>query len=548
MRTKKSLVLLATAALAVAGLGTAAQAENILTVLRPSQWGAYNLNPFLGNSQRLEATVSAIYETLFFVNTVNGDVTDVLGTGYKWSNGNKTLTVTTRTGVKWNDGQAFSAKDVAFTFNYIHKYPALDLSALWSTGLQSVTAPNDTTVVFNFANKNTPILQYLANQAIVPEHIWSSITDPTTFTNQHPVATGPFMFDSYSLQAYSVVKNPNYWMKDKPYIDGIHWIVRLGADASLLAMLKGEADFTYSGYTDVKKDYAAKNPAVNLYYWPVTNGNYLYLNEAKAPFGDAKFRHAVAQAIDTSTVAARAYNGTANALNASGIIPAQQGQWLSAANKAAMWSYNPEKAKAELKAAGYKWDSAGNLLGKDGKKLPSFKILVGSGWLDFITMATVIGENFKQLGIATTIDQQSWGGYIAALQSAQYDMAISWGQGNGSSPYYFFYQDFAPEFSAKKVGDNATSNFTRYTNPVITNALKTFRETADLATQKKAVDSMVKVFLRDVPLIPLTDRNNFDDFNASRFTGWPSDKNPYNDGSPDDGIGARLVYLNVKPK
>ena len=548
MGKSRSRVMLVGAALAVAALSGAAQAENVLTVVRPSQWGAYNLNPFGGNSQHLEATNSAIYETLFFVNTVTGEIVDVLGTGYKWSNGNTVLTVKTRPGVKWNDGQAFSAKDVAFTFNYIHKNPGLDLSAVWATGLQSVTAPNDSTVVFSFANKNTPIFNYISNTPIVPEHIWSSIAEPTTFTNQHPVATGPFMFDTYSLQAYNVVKNPNYWMKDKPAIDGIHWIVRLGADSSLLAMLKGDGDFTYSAYVDVKKDYADKNPAVNLYYWPVANGNYLFLNGAKAPFSDPKFRHAIAQTIDTAAVANRAYNGSAQPLSSSGIIPAQQGKWLSDANKANLWTYNPEKAKAELKAAGYKWDAGGSLLGKDGKKLPSFKILVGSGWLDFITMATVMGGDLKKIGLDTSIDQQSWGGYIAALQSAQYDMSISWGQGNGSTPYFFFYQDFAPEFSAKKAGDNATSNFTRYVNPVMTSALKTFRETADTATQKKAVDAMIKLFLRDVPLIPLTDRVQFDDFNASKFTGFPSLANPYNDGSPDDGIGARLLYLNVKPK
>ena len=548
MKSTLSWKHFAVAATAALSLGAVANAENVFTVVRPIQWGAYNLNPYVTNDQHLQATNSAIYETLFFVNSISGDVTPVLGTSYKWSNGNQTMTVKTRDGVKWNDGKAFSAKDVAFSFNYLRKFPALDLNALWASGLKSVTAPNDTTVVFNFSVKNTPILVDLSNTAIVPEHIWSSITDPSIFTNQKPVATGPFMFDQYTLQAVRVVKNPNYWMKDKPALDAIQWIVKGGNDGALLAMLKGEGDFSYVGLADVKGDYADKNPATNLYFWPVNNGNYLYFNTTKAPFNDAKFRHAVSQAVNVDNVALKAYAGIAKGLSSTGVIPAQQGQWVSAENKAAAYDFNPEKAKTELKAAGYKWDAAGSLLGKNGKKLPSFKILVGSGWTDYITMATVIGEDFKKIGLSTSVDQQAWSAYAGGFTAANYDMGISWGWGNGSTPYQFFYKDFAPEFSAKKAGEASISNLSRYTNPVMTNAIKTFRETANLAIQKKAVNAMVKVFLRDAPALPLTDRMQFDEFNASKFTGFPSEKNPYTDGAPDDGVGARLVYLNVKPK
>ena len=48
------------------------------------------------------------------------------------------LTFTIRNGVKWNDGKPLTAADVAFTFNVMKKYPALDLNAVWSV-LSSVT-------------------------------------------------------------------------------------------------------------------------------------------------------------------------------------------------------------------------------------------------------------------------------------------------------------------------------------------------------------------------------------------------------------------------
>src|SRR5437588_460144 len=76
-----------------------------------------NFNPFAPSA--LDFTKGAIYEPLYIITTAGGGHSyPWLATGYKWTNGNKTLLVTIRHGVKWSDGQPFTAKDVAFTFNY----------------------------------------------------------------------------------------------------------------------------------------------------------------------------------------------------------------------------------------------------------------------------------------------------------------------------------------------------------------------------------------------------------------------------------------------
>ena len=512
-------------------------------VVRDNQWGAYNLNPFLPGDQHLLPTLSAIFETLFFVNSISGDVTDVLGTDYKWSKDALSLTVTTRKNVKWNDGQTFDAKDVEFTFNYVKKYPALDTSGVWNNGLASVKASSADSVTFTFTKANTPIFSYLAHLPIIPEHIWASISEPLTFTNQKPVATGPFVFDTYSVQALKVTKNPNYWMANKPSIDSVVWTVAGGNDGALLRLLKGEVDFGYVGITNPKADYADKNPAQNLVWWPVNNANFLYMNNAKAPFNDPAFRRAIAMSIDTKDVAQKGYNGVVAAADPSGVIPAQRGKWLNPTTKSA-YTFNLEKAKAALTSAGYKTNSSGALLNKDGKPFGSLKILVGAGWTDFIAMAQVVSENLKKIGLTTAIDQQQWSGYAGALQTGTYDMGISWGWGNGDTPYDLFYKSFSPELSAA-VGKQADSNLTRYTNATVTKALQTFRATSDAAVRKTAINQIIAQVMSDVPFVPLTDRSQFCLFNATRFTNFPSDKNPYNDGSPDDGIGARLMYLNV---
>lgn len=536
---------LALLTLALAAISPAAQAQgSTFTVVRSTQWGSHNLNPFLPGDQHLLPTNSAIYETLFYVNSINGRVTPVLGTASKWSADNKTLTVTTRSGVKWNDGQAFSAADAAFTFNYLKQFPALDTSGIWKSGLTSVKAAGST-LTFTFSAPNTPVFAYLANTPIVPQHIWSAVKDPLTFTNQKPVATGPFTFDSYSQQALRVLKNKSYWMPDKPAVDALVWLATSSNDAALLKLLSGEVDFGYVGISD-PKGFAARGPN-NVYWWPTNNINFLYFNTVKAPMNDPAFRRAVAGAINTQNVAQKAYAGAVPAASASSIMPGQQAQWLPASAKALLPKYDTAAADKALTAAGYRKDATGKRLGKDGKPLPAFKILVGAGWTDFITMAQVVGDDLKKVGITTTIDQQAWGSYSGGLQTGTYDMGVSWGWGNGATPYYTFNAAFNPDFSAP-VGKTAPSNLSRYTNPAITKALATFRSTSDAAAQKTAMSTIITTVLKDMPWVPLTDRTQFGLYNTSRFTGFPSAQNPYNDASPDDTAGARLLYLNVKPK
>src|SRR5260370_33614885 len=72
-------------------------------------------NPYSATSTGHVVTADALYnEPLLIFNILNPSQApfQVLATGYSWSNGGKTLTLTTRSGVKWNDGKPFSAPDM----------------------------------------------------------------------------------------------------------------------------------------------------------------------------------------------------------------------------------------------------------------------------------------------------------------------------------------------------------------------------------------------------------------------------------------------------
>jgi peptide/nickel transport system substrate-binding protein len=66
--------------------------------------------------------------------------------------------------------------------------------------------------------------------------------------------------------------------------------------------------------------------------------------------------------------------------------------------------------------------------------------------------------------------------------------------------------------------------------------------------QKAAVQAIAKNVMTNVPVIPITARTNFFDYNSKTFAGWPSAKNPYNAGEAPDNPGGKLVLINVHLK
>src|SRR2546425_10575099 len=222
---KRVLVLLLAVALTAAACGGHKSSSGSKTAVTISNeqgttWTC-GFNPFNSSVNFLSA--GTVYEELTFVNGLkSGQTTDWLASSYKWSNANKTLTFTIRKGVKWTDGTPLTAADVLYTFNLIKKYPALDLNASWAV-LKSMTQKGDQ-IVFQFKTAAVPYFYYIADQTpIVPQHIWSSIKNPTTYKDDHPTGTGPYTMSSCSPQVIKYKKNPSYLQSGKPAIDTVYY-------------------------------------------------------------------------------------------------------------------------------------------------------------------------------------------------------------------------------------------------------------------------------------------------------------------------------------
>ena len=335
----------------------------------------------------------------------NGATTPWLATAWAWSNNDRTLTFTIRSGVKWSDGVAFSAKDVLFSFNLLKKYPALDLNGDWSV-LSSVSAKGSDQVVFKFKTAAVPYFYYIADQTpIVPEHIWSTIKDPVTYLDPHPIGTGPYVMHTCDGANIQYTKNPTYWQPGLPHIETVNFPSYLSNNTANADLASGVDQWGSQYIPNIKAYYLSKNPNYHIWFAPTYNVN-IYINLTNPILSNLAVRQAMAYAIDRPAVSTIGESGYEPPSNQTSIVKPTFSSWYDAAQAAQYgnaYAYDPAKAISILKAAGYKKGSNG-IFAKDGKQL-SFTIINNGGYSDWVAAVNVIETDLKAVGISITAGQ-----------------------------------------------------------------------------------------------------------------------------------------------
>ena len=498
-------------------------------------------NPF--NSDVNFLSFGTVYEELTFVNGLkSGQTTNWLAKSYAWSNQNKTLRVTIRPGIKWSDGKPFTAADVLFTFNLLKKNEGLDLNAAWSV-LKDVKRSGDK-ITFDFKTSAVPYFYYIAAQTpIVPEHIWSTISNPVTYKDTHPIGTGPFKMASCSPQVIKYTKNAGYWQKGKPTIETVYYPAFTSNDPANQQLASGKAQWGSQFIPNIKSYYVSKS-ADNHYWFPPTVNVSIFINLKDPILKDVALRKAMAYAIDRKKVSEIGEYGYEPPSNQTGIVTPTFESWLDP-KLAHMYDYNPQKAIQTLQAAGYK--KRGNLFyTPDGKPL-SFRIINIGGYSDWVASVQVIQKQLAAVGIKITPENLSSTTYDADNYNGKFQLSYNGNESGGPAPYYELRQLLYSANSAP-IGKPAATNWERYENPATDKLIEQYAATADPKTQHEIVRKLEQVMVNEVPVIPVTEGVDWYQYNTRDLTGWVTPDNPYAQPAayvnPDWGV----VLLNLKPK
>jgi peptide/nickel transport system substrate-binding protein len=480
-------------------------------------------NPFNTGNIGNGITFGEIYEELTYVNTLkSGATTPWLATGYAWSNGNKTLTFTIRQGVKWSDGQPFSAKDVLFTFDLLKKFPALDLTSVWSV-LSSVSLKGANQVVFQFKTEAVPYFYYIADQVpIVPEHIWSKISNPVTYLDANPVGTGPYEMRNCTPQNITYQRNPGYWQKGKPAFQTVYYPAFTSNTPANLQLATGQAQWGSQFIPNIKGFYTSKNP--NYHYWfpPVANVS-IFVNLKNPVLQNLAVRQAIAYAINRPLVSKIGEYGYEPPSNQTGIVTPTFSSWLnkSLANKY-NYSYNPAKAKSLLEHAGFKM--VGGVMQKGSQKL-SFTFLNNGGFSDWVAAGSVIQQDLKAVGIKVTPENLSATTYQTKLYTGSYELGYG-SETGGPGPYYELRQ-WLYSANTAPVGKVASTNYERYSSPATDALINSYAATTSTAAQHNIISQLEKVMLSDVPVVPVTESVAWYQYDTGKVGGWVTPSNPY---------------------
>jgi peptide/nickel transport system substrate-binding protein len=552
-KTKLALAVVAAAASVLTAPIAAAAERNELTMV-PKFFPTFvrNFNPFL--QSQLDTVQDFIYEPLVVFNELKGNEPVMrLAKDYYMSDDLMQVTFVIRDGVKWSDGEAYTAEDVEFTYNMLKKYPELDRTGI-NQRLKSVTASGDkVTFELTEANSNVP---YLINKvSVVAKHIWSKVEDPTRFTNENPVGTGPFTeIETFTPQLYTQCRNPQYWDNSNLDVDCLRLPQVAGNDQFLGQVLSGQYDWTYSFIPDVDSTYAAASPD-NKYWYPA-GGSQAFIFNYKSPnagnneaINNVDFRRAFSMAIDRETIIDIAFYG-GGVVNdyASGL-----GQAFEAWSDKAVHekykpfnTYNVDAAKALLKKAGFKdIDGDGFVETPTGKKL-ELAIQSPSGWTDFNNTVQLGVEMLEEVGIKTESSTPDFSIYNQAMLDAKYDVAYT-NYFHGADPYTYWDSAYHSRFQANEGMPRFALHY--WKNAELDNLLDGFYKTADRGEQVKIAHKIQKIIAENQVTVPVMSGAYTSQYNTSRFTGWWNENNPKGRPMPITNTQERLLQvLDLKPK
>jgi peptide/nickel transport system substrate-binding protein len=316
-----------------------------------------------------------------------------LATSWTVSPDGKTLTFKLRDGVKWHDGQPFTSADVQYTFQTLA--PLHPRASAVFQNVASITAPDPLTVVVTLKKPYGPFIDFLTadNVGIQPKHLYAG-TDPLRNPyNQKPVGTGPFMFKSWTPgQTITLVRNPNYWQKGKPYLDRLMFQIMPDANARVAALQAGDIDYISNYDMSITSlPMLRKNPTIAIGTDRGVARPLLLMYNTKNPeLSKPAVRHALYEAIDRPLLLATAFAGLGKP-GVSSISPSFQWAYNPAVDYTKMYPYSIANAAKELDAAGYPVKGDGTRFTVRLTYIPSV-----SGYTE---TAQVIRDNWKKVGI-----------------------------------------------------------------------------------------------------------------------------------------------------
>ncbi|MDW9776376.1 ABC transporter [Sinorhizobium meliloti] len=485
------------------------------------------MNPF--------ATWSSFWPTTFTYDFLVGfdaqrHHPDRPGFAKEWSVDDEELTWTFKIWprMKWSDGKPATAKDVAFTYEYLKNSIGTpnELNTGWNdtTGLEqveSIEVVDETTL--RITTKRPTRWPVDNTIMIVPEHIWSSVSYAdarSTFHNDPPlVGTGPMIVSEFQQGQFARLTPNAHFRTGQPKIAGLIFSFFPSADSIAQGLKGGNLDYgmnlTAAQWSDLSKD-----EAIVVGQQRTEARNYLAFNTASGEgagstkaLQDKAFRDAIGYAIDQKMIAERAFRGHADV--GVGLVMPSASDYYSGLEDIKR-HFDLEEAARRLDAAGYK-DSDGDGVreDKDGNSF-QLELITGttSGSIE-TPMAAVqlVAGWLGQIGIPVSVTQLDPGALDARTALP--------GQGGGKWDLLVggaWLTPSAPDLLV--MGKSGRFNKSYWQNGEFDQLISEVEGTADIKKSRALVDKAERLIYQEAPYIILAYPFMLDARRKDCFQGW----------------------------
>ncbi|MBV1693893.1 MAG: ABC transporter substrate-binding protein [Hyphomicrobiales bacterium] len=381
----------------------------------------------------------------------------------------KTYTFKIRSGAKFHDGSALEAADAAASLRRVLSKDIASPLASRLAAVDTVEAPDATTLVVKLKEPSAPLLTSLALIAVVPR----SFEANKEALQRQPVGSGPFKFKEWQPNSFiALEKHAGYWQAGAPKLDGVKFNIVPESATRQVAITSGQ----YAMLPNIDAATALQlkgKPGVALQETLELAYSLVGMNTSKAPFDNVKVRQALNFALNRAEIIQAALFGAG--VPGGPLSPALK-DWALDVKDFACYAHSKDRAQALLKEAGVATPVAITLL-----VLPR---------QDIKDIAQVVQQQLNAAGFKVELKTPELGAFIQDWRNSNFDAFVSTNAGS-PEPDDYFYRTFRT---------GGSTNVFKYANADLDKLLDQGRVEQTPAGRKAAYDAAQRILACDGPI------------------------------------------------
>lgn len=446
--------------------------------------------------------ITNVFEGMYMVNELY-ELEPVLADSYEPSEDGLTYTFKLKSDVTFHNGDPFTSKDVVYTFNWIMDEANASTRLANFELVSSVEAPDDTTVVITLSEADVTFMVNVATTFIYPEAYHSEIGENEF--KVAPVGTGAFKFGELNPQQRVRLDAYEDYYRGRANLDSFQVDVVPEAAGRMSALETGQADNSMWGLNAEDNTKLKESGNFTIFETLQVATNHFPLNNTHPFLKEKEVRQALMWALDRQAFADEIFLGQAKVAT-SNLSPAVEAFYNP---DVAQYSYDPDKAKEILDAAGWVEGSDG-IREKDGVRA-AFTMMVFQGDTQRRPEAEVAQQWWQEIGVECTLQEGVTSEILGGLREGEYDAGLfNWVYGGSNGD---------PD-ARDTLGTGGANNFFMWSNEEVDQLLADGIRELDRDTRVGMYKRIQEIVAEEVPFLFLLNLQTMAFYNK-RIKGLP---------------------------